>query len=93
MKNYLKDGRIEIDNNPIENTIRPLALGRKNYLFAGNHQAAQRNALMYSLMGSCLQNNVDPYQWLTNTLQKINNTKVNELNKLLPNNTLESHKV
>jgi transposase len=93
MENYLKDGQIEIDNNPIENTIRPLALGRKNYLFAGNHQAAQRNALMYSLMGSCLQNNADPYHWLTNTLQKINNTKVNELNKLLPNNTLESHKV
>jgi transposase len=93
MGHYLQDGRIEIDNNLIENKIRPLALGRKNYLFAGNHEAAQRNAIMYSLLGSCLVNNHDPYVWLTNTLLKINSTKASELYTLLPNYNPESHKV
>ena len=93
MAHYLQDGRIEIDNNLIENKIRPLALGRKNYLFAGNHEAAQRNAIMYSLLGSCLVNNHDPYVWLTNTLLKINSTKASELYTLLTNYNPESHKV
>lgn len=93
MSHYLRDGRIEIDNNLIENKIRPLALGRKNYLFAGNHEAAQRNAIMYSLLGSCIQNNQEPYHWLTNTLKNINSTKVSQLHTLLPNYNPESHKM
>ncbi|RLA40561.1 MAG: hypothetical protein DRR42_25725 [Gammaproteobacteria bacterium] len=47
------DGRLKQDNNLIENSIRPLALGRKNYIFAGSHTGAERNAMMYSFMGSC----------------------------------------
>jgi hypothetical protein len=50
---YLHNGRLEIDNNLIENSIRPVALGRKNYLFAGSHVGAQRAAMVYSLLGSC----------------------------------------
>ncbi|MBD0298240.1 MAG: transposase [Flavisolibacter sp.] len=50
---YLQNGRMEIDNNLIENAIRPVALGRKNYLFAGSHSGAQRAAVVYSLLGSC----------------------------------------
>jgi hypothetical protein len=50
---YLMDGRVEIDNNLIENAIRPLALGRKNYLFSGSHDAAQRAAMLYSFFASC----------------------------------------
>ncbi len=54
---YLEDGRLEIDNNLVENLIRPVALGRKNYLFAGSHAGARRAATVYSLLGSCkLQN-------------------------------------
>ncbi|HHN48240.1 MAG TPA: IS66 family transposase [Bacteroidales bacterium] len=58
---YLYDGCLEIDNNLVENAIRPNALGRKNYLFAGSHDAAQRAAIFYSLFGTCKKNKVNPY--------------------------------
>lgn len=80
----LLDGRILIDNNLIENKIRPLALGRKNYLFAGSHQGAQRIAMMYSFFASCKMHSVNPYQWLADTLQLISDTKISELHKLMP---------
>lgn len=78
------DGRLLIDNNHIENKIRPLALGRKNYLFAGSHQAAQRTAMMYSFVASCKEHNINPYEWLTDTLSRIADTKLSELPLLLP---------
>jgi len=81
---FLEDGRIEIDNNLIENKIRPLALGRKNYLFAGSHNAAERNAMMYSFMGTCHAHGIDPYNWMVNVLNKIQDTKLSELDSLLP---------
>jgi transposase len=80
----LEDGRLEFDNNLIENTIRPLALGRKNYLFAGSHDAAQRIAMMYSFFGSCKAQNINPYKWLKSTLEKIPDTKLSDLHTLLP---------
>ena len=78
------DGRYELDNNLIENKIRPLALGRKNYLFAGSHEGAQRIAMMYSFLGSCVANGKNPMEWLENTLEKINDTKLKDLQVLLP---------
>lgn len=78
------DGRVEIDNNLIENKIRPLALGRKNYLFAGSHDAAQRIAMMYSFFGSCKAHDINPYEWLKNTLDRIQDTKLPDLHTLLP---------
>ncbi|WP_235299810.1 IS66 family transposase [Portibacter marinus] len=78
------DARIELDNNLIENKIRPLALGRKNYLFAGSHQAAQRIAMMYSFFGTCKANDVNPYQWLKSTIEIISETKLDQLASLLP---------
>jgi hypothetical protein len=80
-----KDGRIELDNNLIENKIRPLALGRKNYLFAGSHKSAENIAMMYSFFGSCKANEVNPYDWLKSTIEKINDTKLSDLHLLLPN--------
>ncbi len=53
LKAYIDNGKYEIDNNKIENAIRPLALGRKNYLFAGSHSAAQKAAMMYSFFATC----------------------------------------
>ena len=82
----LEDGRFELDNNLIENKIRPLALGRKNYLFAGSHNGARRIAMMYSFMGSCAANGINPAVWLKTILQKINDMKLSELNSILPNN-------
>lgn len=82
------DGRYELDNNLIENKIRPLALGRKNYLFAGSHEGAQRIAMMYSFLGTCAANDTNPMAWLENTLEKINDTKMKDLDSLLPNKTI-----
>jgi transposase len=79
------DGRIELDNNLIENKIRPLALGRKNYLFAGSHKGAERIAMMYSLFASCKANNINPFDWLKQTLEQIPHCKISALEKLLPN--------
>jgi len=77
-------GDVELDNNLIENKIRPLALGRKYYLFAGSHAAAERIAMMYSFFGSCKANEINPYEWLRETLERIPETKVTDLEKLLP---------
>lgn len=88
LKRYIDDGRFEIDNNNIENAVRPIALGRKNYLFAGSHQAAQNIAMMYSFFASCKANNVNPYTWLNDVLNRIQDHHMNKLDQLLPNNWL-----
>lgn len=80
----LTNGKIELDNNLIENKIRPLALGRKNYLFAGSHKAAQRIAMMYSFFATCKATDTNPYIWLKNTLDIIGDTKLSQLDKLIP---------
>lgn len=81
---YTKDGMLNPDNNPVERSIRPIAVGRKNYLFAGSHKGAERLAMMYSLMGTCKLNNINPYDWLKDVLDKINNWPVNKVSELLP---------
>ena len=83
---YVESGNYLIDNNKIENLIRPLALGRKNYLFAGSHDGARRAAMMYSFFATCKLNDVNPYTWLKEVLEKIPDTKTSQLTKLLPNN-------
>lgn len=81
---YTTDGRLEIDNNLIENTIRPIALGRKNYLFAGSHAAAQRIAVFYSLLGSCKLHGIEPYAYLKDILERLPDHPINEIENLLP---------
>jgi transposase len=83
---YLEDGNLEIDNNLAENAIRPIPLGRKNYLFAGSHRGAERAAMMYSFFGTCKKLDVNPYQWLRKVLEVIPTHKVNRLTDLLPQN-------
>lgn len=83
---YTENGMLNIDNNPVENSIRPVALGRKNYLFAGSHQAAQRSAMLYSLLGTCKMHGIEPYTWLRNTLEKIATHPINKISELLPHN-------
>jgi hypothetical protein len=65
---YCHDGRFQIDNNGIENAIRAIALGRKDYLFSGNNSGAEDNCIFYTLPGSCLQAGVNPLSWLDSTL-------------------------
>ena len=71
LSRYVNDGRINIDNNLIENAIRPLALGRKNYLFCGNDASAYRAAIVYSLISTCKAADVAPRTWMEDVLRKI----------------------
>jgi transposase len=81
---YTTDAKLNIDNNPVENSIRPIAIGRKNYLFAGSHEAAQRSAMLYSLLGTCKLHQVNPFLWLKDVLQRINDQPINKVAELLP---------
>ena len=81
---YLDDGRYPIDNNPIENAIRPIALGRKNWLFAGSETAGQRAAAIMSLLATAKANGRDPHAWLTDVLTRLPTTKDRDIQTLLP---------
>ena len=83
---YLYDGDLQIDNNLVENAIRPVALGRKNYLFAGSHEAAQRAAMIYSFFAICKKHDVNPFQWLKHTLENIMSINHKNLKDLYPQN-------
>lgn len=87
LSRYHLDGRYRIDNNLIENTIRPLAIGRKNYMFCGNHDSAENAAVVYSLLGTCKACGVDPQYWLQDVLTRLpyyNNDYSRDLAELLP---------
>jgi transposase len=84
LSRYTQDGQLNIDNNPVENSIRPVALGRKNYLFAGSHEAAKRSGMLYSLLGTCKMHGIDPYQWLKDVLHRIADHPINQIQELLP---------
>jgi len=85
LTNYLKDGRIEIDNNLLENAIRPFALGRKNWLFMGSPSGARAGAIFYSLIETCKANHIEPYQYFCAMLHRIRACVSEEdYRKLLP---------
>lgn len=87
LNNFLKDGRIEIDNNLLENTIRPFALGRKNWLFMGSPEGAKAGAILYSLIETCKTHNIKPYKYLCEMLHNIRLCKTDDdYQKLLPQN-------
>jgi transposase len=86
LKVYTTDGKLNIDNNPVENSIRPVAVGRKNYLFAGSHEAAKRSAMLYSLLGTCKLHCINPSVWFTDILKRISTHPINKIEELLPNN-------
>ena len=83
---YIQDGELQIDNNLVENSIRPVALGRKNYLFAGSHERAQDAAMLYSLFATCRLHGVNPEKLLTHLFENINSTSKDKLHLLLPQN-------
>jgi transposase len=85
LSNYLTDGRVEIDNNLIENAIRSFALGRKNWLFAGSPAGAKAGAIIYSLLETCKANNVEPYKYFCAMLHRIRDCRnEDDYRKLLP---------
>ena len=85
---YRDDGRIEIDNNAAERSLRAVALGRKNYLFAGSDAGGERAAAMYSLIGTAKLNGLDPEGYLRMVLERIADHPINQVDQLLPWNII-----
>ena len=81
---YLDDGGRPIDNNPIENAIRPIALGRKNWLFAGSEPAGKRAAAIMSLIATAKACGLDPHRWMTDVLERLPTTLDRDIATLLP---------
>ena len=81
---YADSGVLPIDNNPLENAIRPIAIGKKNWLFAGSERAGRRAAAIQSLLGTAKLNGLEPHAWLKDTLEKLPVWPNSRINELLP---------
>ena len=81
---YATTHLLDIDNNKVENAIRPVTIGRKNYMFAGSHDAAQRSAMLYSLLGTCKALGINPFEWLKYVLLRIHTHPMSRIKELLP---------
>ena len=84
LRRYTGDGMLQIDNNYMERQIRTVAVGRRNYLFAGSHRGGQRAAIIYSLLGTCKLQGIDPSAWLDDVLRRITIEPKENLAALLP---------
>ena len=81
---YLRDGRIEIDNNLVENAIRPTAVGKKNWLFVGDAGAGQRGAIIYTIIESCRRRQIDPYDYLRDVLTRLPHLTNQQISEIIP---------
>jgi len=90
LERYVTNGDYEIDNNLIENSIRPIALGKKNFMFAGSHDGAKRLAVLYSLLLSCKINQVNPDDYLKDILTRAQDINHKNIKELLPNNWIQT---
>lgn len=81
---YLDHGFLELDNNTAERAVRPVTLGRKNYLFMGSEAGGHSAAIAYTLIETCKLNGVNPEAWLAWVLERIQDYPVNRINELLP---------
>lgn len=84
LRRYLDDGRYPIDNNPVEIAIRPLAFGRKNWLFAGSEPAGKRACAIMSLLATAKANGHEPHAWLSDVLEHLPTTRDRDIAELLP---------
>jgi transposase len=85
---FLEDGRIELSTNFVENCVRPLALGRKNWLFAGSEDSARRMAILYTVLQTCRLNGVNSLEYLSSVLEELPRRKAGDIEDLLPTNWL-----
>jgi transposase len=81
---YLADGRVEIDNNLVENAIRPTAIGKKNWLFVGEADAGQRSAVIYTVIETCRRQGLNPYQYLREVLSRLPNMTNHQIQEVMP---------
>ena len=84
LEQYLMDGRIEIDNNLVENAIRPTAIGKKNFMFFGSAEAGQRGAILYTIVESCRRRGIDPLAYLSDVLTRLPSMKISEVKNITP---------
>lgn len=89
---YREDGRLEIDNNLVENAIRPTALGKKNWLFIGHPEAGQRSAIIYTILATCKAHGIDPWEYLHDVLSRLPSMKITEVDQLTPANWLAARR-
>ena len=87
---YANSGDLPIDNNPIENAIRPIAIGRRNWLFAGSERAGKRAAAIQTLLGTAKLNGIEPCAWLKDVLEKLPTWPNSRIDELLPLRTAAS---
>ncbi|PHR61904.1 MAG: hypothetical protein COA43_01665 [Robiginitomaculum sp.] len=87
---YLTHGFLELDNNIAERAMRPIAIGRKNYLLLGSEKGGKSAAIAYSLIKTCKLNRINPQSWLTYALANIQDTNISDLDKLMPWNYVEA---
>ena len=85
---YLDNGFLELDNNTVERAVKPVAIGRKNWMFAGSERGGKAMAIAFTLIETAKLNGVDPQAWLTDVLSRIADHKINRIDELLPWNYL-----
>ncbi len=83
-RRYLEDGFLELDNNSAERAMKPVALGRKNWMFAGSQRGGKAMAIAFTLIETAKLNKVDPQAWLTWVLERVADHKINKIDELLP---------
>lgn len=81
---FIEDGALEIDNNLIENAIRPSALGKKNWLFIGHPEDGERSAVIYTLLGSCRRHGINPFDYLKNLFTRLPAAKITQIKEFTP---------
>ena len=89
---FLTDGRIEIDNNGVENAIRPTAIGKKNWLFIGAAAAGQRGAVLYTLVESCRRRGLDPLAYLRDVLTRFPKMTTGQIPEVTPEAWAKAHR-
>ena len=86
LERFLDHGEVEIDNNLVENAIRPTAIGKKNWLFFGSEEAGERSAVIYTLIENCRMHGVEPYTYLKDVLERLPTTTNQQVAQLTPLN-------
>ena len=81
---YLDSGALDIDNNAAERALRPVVIGRKNYMFAGSDAGGERAAVIYSLVETCRRHNIDPFVYLRDVLERVSTERASNIHRLFP---------
>jgi hypothetical protein len=84
LNRFVDDGVLEIDTNLLENSIRPSALGKRNWLFIGHPEAGERSAVIYTLLGSCRRHGVNPFDYLKDLFMRLPAAKITQIKEFTP---------